>query len=319
MDPIAEHIAQVEELPDFDSLEELSYLLRVSKYLLFNIIKDSSRYYIHFNIEKKNGGNRAIDAPLTTLKGIQKWILRRVLDPVGIYLPDNATGFRYGYSIIDNAEAHMGNKFVLCLDIKDFFPSITLKRVFLLFRYLGYSNKAAFMLSKLCTRNGVLPQGAPTSPAISNLVVKIMDKRIDRYCKTRGLSYSRYADDMSISGNNIKLICKARIGVGKIVNDEEFKINSEKTRIMGPGMRKLVTGLIVHDDKVSVGRRKYRTIRSMIYHYNKLENDTDDKKMMRMKIYGYLSFIKPINRRYYVKLISRLPESEQKLFQYIEF
>jgi len=157
-------------------------------------------YYI-FEIPKKSGGTRIIEAPEERLKSMQRWILDEIIN---LFSPsDCATGFRKGMSIVDNAKKHIGKELVINFDIKDFFPSIKYADILRLFVYMGYKKDVAHLLTKLCTNaSNVLPQGSPASPAISNLILLKVDKRLARLAETIECDYSRYADDITFSGKN---------------------------------------------------------------------------------------------------------------------
>ena len=145
--------------------------------------------YTRFTIPKRRGGVRTIDAPNDKLKTLQRRILRRLLGSLPMH--PAATGFVRGRSIVDNARPHVGRGVVINLDLADFFPAITVERVVTAFRGLGWDAQAAAILSRICTFEGHLPQGAPTSPAISNLVCRKLDERLARLVKRCGGQYTR--------------------------------------------------------------------------------------------------------------------------------
>jgi hypothetical protein len=178
--------------------------------------------YSRFELPKRSGGTRAIDAPSEALKDLQRRILRRLLAPLPVH--PAATGFVRGRSIVDNARPHAARGVVINIDLADFFPSITAARVRALFRALGWGGEAANILTNICTHEGRLPQGAPTSPAISNLVCRKLDARLAALMSATELrrfevrdprtgeiiarsaaqeiedgSYTRYADDLTFS------------------------------------------------------------------------------------------------------------------------
>src|SRR5690625_3882311 len=162
-------------------------------------IYNSSIYYTRMEIRKKSNGLRIINIPNQWLKNVQKWILKDILYSINI--SDRAKGFRKGNSISDNANPHTNRKCVINIDISDFFTSIQSMQVYKVFRYLGYTKQVSSHLTSLCTVNGYLPQGAPTSPYLSNVICKRLDKRLSRLLEGLGYNYSRYADDMTFSGD----------------------------------------------------------------------------------------------------------------------
>lgn len=153
--------------------------------------------YTRFTIPKRRGGERTIEAPSDALKALQRTILHKLLNPLPAH--PAATGFVPGRSIVDNARPHAAQGVVINLDLADFFPSITVKRVRGVFRRRGWSRGPAAILANICTHEGRLPQGAPTSPALSNLVCWLMDARLAGLANAFGGHYTRCADDITIS------------------------------------------------------------------------------------------------------------------------
>ncbi len=244
-------ILKKNNLPYIFNVDHLADQIEISRPQFRLFIKNKKTAYSSFKVPKKNGGLRSIDAPSKTMKLIQRWILNNILYKLnaGIY----AHGFVRDKSIATNASVHVGQKLILGIDIKDFFPSITLKRIEGLFRSVGYNSEISHTLSEICAFNWRLPQGAPTSPMISNLIAWGMDNRLSKFCEKRGLNYSRYADDITISGN--KKIPRYKKIIYRIIEEEGFSVNKEKVRISGRGSAQKVTGVVVND-KISLGKRK---------------------------------------------------------------
>jgi RNA-directed DNA polymerase len=240
-------------------------------------------HYARFTIPKKTGGVREIAAPMPRLKRAQYWILVNILQPLEAH--DAAHGFRAKRSILTNARPHAGRRVVVNIDLKDFFPTISYGRVKGFFVSLGYPEKVAAPLALICTdaeRDKIqvdgqtwnvargerrLPQGAPTSPAIANLIANRLDKRMAGAARKRGFTYTRYADDMTFSGDAepgstdvSRLLWQLR----KIAEDEGFTFNDQKTRIMGSGTRQDVTGLIVNRQP-AVARPERRRFRAWLH------------------------------------------------------
>lgn len=257
-----------------------------------------SELYRTFEITKKSGGKRKIEAPNERLKNIQRWIKDEILDafPVSNY----ATGFRKDFSIVDNARKHVGKELVINMDIKDFFPSVSYADVLRLFVYFGYKLDVAHLLTKLCTNSeNVLPQGSPASPAISNLVLLKLDKRLGKLAESIGCNYSRYADDLTFSGNkSLKSIVPL---VERIVLEEGYWINQKKTRFQYRNQRQDVTGLVVNS-KISVMPELKNEIRNAIYFCKKygVSNHMNhigcDKSFYREHLYGIAFFIKMVDQ-----------------------
>ncbi len=227
--------------------------------------------YHAFEVPKRTGGSRTISAPDKPLKTTQRCILRRVLSKLKAH--PAATGFERGFSIVANALPHVGQDVVIKLDIKDFFGATTSARVDNYFRKIGWNADAAALLTTLCTHGGRLPQGAPTSPRLSNLLNHRLDARLAALAQSRGLAYSRYADDMTFSGPQATPKDKVATHtndiihlVKQIVKDEGYILHTDKKlRIARKGDRQLVTGLVVNQ-KVNLPRRKRRWLRSIEHH-----------------------------------------------------
>ncbi len=273
-------------LPAFDSVEDIAEKMGISvaelRFLAFDRKVSKVCHYRHLEIPKKTGGVRMISAPMPRLKRAQYWILDNILNTQEPH--DAAHGFRSGRSILTNAEKHVGQEVVVNLDLKNFFPTITYRRVKGLFVSMGYAEAEAAVLGLICTEaeretltvdgeklyvaqgDRKTPQGAPTSPAIANLVTRRLDKRLTGLAASFDLTYTRYADDLTFSGaepggNRIGPLLRA---VGLIVGDEGFVVHPDKTRVMRKGSRQEVTGLVVND-KASVPRKDRRAFRAWLH------------------------------------------------------
>ncbi|EOE5652704.1 retron St85 family RNA-directed DNA polymerase [Cronobacter sakazakii] len=279
---------QLLSLPILENVDDLSQSLRLPKEVISKFSFNNDRYYHRIEMEKKSGGIRHIESPLKELKAIQRWVLRYILDKLSpsVY----AKGFVRKKSIFDNAKPHEGNQYVLNLDLKDFFTSVQASHVYTLFKNIGYNNNIAFILTSFCTKGGYLPQGAPTSPALSNLVCLRLDHRISTYCKKRALTYTRYADDLCISGNKILILQKASYLIKDIICDEGFTINVKKEKFLGPKVRREVTGLTV-TPKITISKKNYCLYRKRIY--DLVRTETPNKHEI---IKGILSFVRSIDK-----------------------
>jgi retron-type reverse transcriptase len=259
-------------VPVIFDLEHLALLTGIKSKYLTGMIYDTEKFYRKFEIPKKSGGKREICAPQGSIKAVQSWIYKKILSKVKCHF--SVYSFRNNRSIVDNAKLHVGATNLFKIDIKDFFPSISYYKVFRLFYNLGYTKKVSFYLSKLCTLCDSLPQGAPTSPYISNVVCINMDLHLYKFAKENGLKYTRYADDISFSGyidyNQKKKILHEVKGAFYI---EGFRLNDEKTSLVGQHQRMSVTGIIVNNT-MSVKREYEREIRKELYYIKKfgLEN-----------------------------------------------
>lgn len=231
-------------LPPIRRVGSLPLFLGISSKTIFSIRQSPHRHYRSFKLKKKDGNYREIDTPRTYLKVIQWWILDNLLNHVEI--SENVFGFVAGRSAVQNAQYHAGAKHVLNVDIKQFFPSISIEQVQTIFCSLGYSEDVADMLSELCCLNGRVPQGAPTSPAIANLVLRELDDDLSVLAKSADHIYSRYADDLTFSSQS-RIASSFLDGVQSAVEKSGFELKPEKTRFTGSEGRMEVTGVVINE------------------------------------------------------------------------
>lgn len=243
-----------------------------SKHLLYLSKHANSKYKV-FTISKKSGGERKIEAPEPFLKRIQSTI--NVLFQVLFFEKINyhTNGFILNRNINRNALPHIQKKFVLNIDIEDFFPSIEFRRIktVLEFEPFNLSNEReaiGFIISNICCRKGKLPQGAPTSPILSNIVTQRLDRRISKLASKYKVKYSRYADDLSFSANRNVFEKGFLDEVRGIIEGENFKINNYKTRVKSNRDHQEVTGIVVNQ-KLNVRRSYIKVIRTMINNWEK--------------------------------------------------
>ena len=248
-------------LPVIYSVSHLAKKLRVSEARLRWMTYNQRRLYRHFTIPKASGKLREICAPEDQLLTFQHWILRHILNRGKVH--KYACGFVPGRSILDNARPHVGRKVVVRLDLADFFPSITQRQVRKVFERFGYPYRVASVLANLCTLDGRLPQGAPTSPAISNLVSVRMDRRIEGLKKKMKFRYSRYADDLVFSSDNPRLPCLIPF-IKELIRSEGFVVNDDKIRVMRAGVQQKVTGIVVNT-KPGITRKQARRLRAAVH------------------------------------------------------
>lgn len=239
-------------------------LLGVEVNRLEEILNNVSGHYQEFWMRKRSGGYRMISAPDKDLQAIQSTIYSRILSSVTIVHPA-AVGFRCGRSVVDNAAPHLGKRYVLKMDIHDFFGSIRSPRVRQTFKKIGYPENVSKVLGALCCLHRHLPQGAPTSPALSNIVGYEMDRKLTALAAEYGLTYTRYADDLTFSGD---VFPKEQIipQVKRIIRDEKFEPNHKKTHFMNQSSRKIITGVSVASGvKLTIPKSKKREIRKNVY------------------------------------------------------
>jgi hypothetical protein len=236
--------------------------------------KKPHRRYRVFYIPKKNGKLREISAPTRKLKEILYYLNLLLCE---VYKPGpSAMGFVKGRSIVDNAQIHIGQNYVFNIDLSDFFTSISESRVLkrLLLPPFRFNEVIAKTIAGLCckvmVKDGktqyVLPQGASTSPILTNAVCDFLDKRLRRLSSNYGIHYSRYADDMTFSSmhNVYNEDDKFMKRLYSIISEERFTINEDKTRLQKRGERQVVTGLTVND-KVNTAHKYTRELRNIIY------------------------------------------------------
>jgi len=242
----------------------LSSLVGYKKEYLKKAALHTSYFYRNFEITKKNGKKRPIAEPLPSLKEIQIWILENILEKVEV--SPFAKAYKPKTSLIENLKFHKNQPKVFTLDLENFFPSIKMEWVEKVFLELGYSKMVSNLLAKLCTKDSALPQGAPTSPYLSNLIFKEADAIISEFCKQRKIKYTRYADDLSFSGDfdENELLDK----VTETIKTLHLRINESKTKLMTPDMRQTVTGIVVND-KPQVTFTKRNELRQAMYYIMK--------------------------------------------------
>jgi RNA-directed DNA polymerase len=269
-------------------------------------------HYVYFEVPKRSGGKRLLSAPHTAIAKTQEWILANVLSKLEVGAP--AHGFVKGRSTVTNAREHLGRGVVINLDLSDFFPSIAFGRVRGLFESIGYSPAVATIFALLCTEpprrkviyDGTpywvavgergLPQGACTSPAISNLIARKLDRRLSGVTRKMGWTYTRYADDLTFSADLEPLADgkKGRKDMGMllarirhIVQEEGFAINPKKGRIQHAGGRQEVTGIVVNN-KLSLPREEMRKLRALLHQAKK----TGLEAQNREKIEHFEAYLK---------------------------
>lgn len=269
----------------FDAVH-FSHLCGYDTRYIFGVTNSPARYYRRFEIAKRSGRRRVIAEPLPSLKEIQRWILDNILSKIEIH--PAAKAYKTRSSIKDGARFHRNQKYVLCIDIRDFFPSIGFPKVYLIFRQIGYSKPVSVILSRICTLDECIPQGSPASPALSNIVCLSMDKVFFYFARSKGLRYTRYSDDLTFSGDHD---IRGYIPTfEKILSRFSFCLNETKTRQMRDGQRKQVTGLIVNE-KLQVPRDMRRNVRQQAYFIERygLEAHLQARGRFRKNAYLHLS------------------------------
>lgn len=282
--------------PVIYNTSHLSVLVGYKKDYLKRAVVYTPYFYRDFEIKKKNGKMRKISEPLPSLKEIQDWILVNILEVEKV--SPFAKAYRKNVSLIENVKFHKKQPKVLTLDIKDFFPSIKTENVESIFRSFGYSTLISNLLSKLCTRDGYLPQGAPTSPYLSNLFFKSADDIIIKYCLGNDIRYTRYADDLSFSGsfeeNELIELVK------NTVEAMNLSLHPNKIKVMKPNDRQTVTGIVVNEKTQVVFHKRNKLRQEMHYIIKFGIHDHMERKKIKYKNYiehllGRINFVLQLN------------------------
>ena len=298
-------------VPRIDYFEELCASIMIFEMDLNNILLEKERQekndnhfpiYRIFRIPKRDGQYRIIESPVFELKRIQRWICWNIL--LKFRPTKSCYGFMKGKSICDNAKQHVGKPAILRLDIKDFFPSINKDMVRQVFLNFQYPDHIAELFAEITTFKGHIPQGAPTSPAISNIVSYLFDRRIEGYLNVLNKNskyrdkvvYTRYADDLTFSGEK-KILRRIQTTIIEILNEEGFKVNQKKTSLKGRGACQMVTGVVVNDTP-NVPRNYRKRIRAILYDckVNGVERANREKRWnFKEYLRGHVDYIKMIN------------------------
>ena len=267
--------------------------------MLYSISNNIENNYRIFKIKKRNGKLRTICEPNPTLKNIQRRILNNILNNKRI--SKYAKAYKKSISLRDNAIEHLNKEIILKLDIKDFFENIKFSDIYdSCFSIEYFPKEIGMLLTHLCTYNNHLTQGSPTSAYISNLVMKEFDEYIGDYCENNNISYTRYSDDLTFSGNFnpstvIKIVRKALLKLN-------LEINDNKTCIIKKGNRQTVTGITVNE-KVQICSTYRRNIRKEIYYIKKfgidshlrfINNNTNKYKYLK-SLNGKINYVIQIN------------------------
>lgn len=327
--PEPEARAAANDLPTLDTPAQLAEALGLTipqlRWLTFHRDAATRIHYRRFQIAKRSGGMRSIWAPLPKLKAAQRWILREIVEHLPVH--GAAHGFLPGRSILTNAQQHTGAEAILTVDLKDFFPTITWRRVKGVFRKAGYREQIATLLALLCTeapREEVqdgdesllialgprcLPQGAPTSPGLSNTVALRLDRRLSGLARKAGWRYTRYADDLTFSrplGAKGELALGPLLGgIHRFVADEGFAVNPKKTRVARTGRRQAVTGLIVNGEAAPrTPRAVRRMLRAAVHNLEQGKDLPEGESLARLA--GYAAFVHQSDPVLGAQLLERL-------------
>ena len=288
--------------------------------------------YTTFDIAKKSGGVRRIDAPIPQLKGLQTRLADLLykcineLEETEKHNNNLSHAFRKKYSIITNAKRHHSRRYVLNIDLKDFFPSLNFGRVrgfFIKNNHFRLATPVATLLAQIACHDGVLPQGSPCSPVLSELLTHFLDMRMVKLAARAKCTYTRYADDITFSTNRKEFPASLAVADGEAwvlgdeiksrIKDAGFTVNDDKTRMQIRGSRQTVTGLTVNA-KVNVPQPYYKIARAMTHSFlttgtYKL-NDINDTSAQRLE--GILNHIYHIRERQTDLMLDAEPDEEKR-------
>lgn len=323
------------QLPVITKVAQLCEALNLSvselRWLCYQREVASKTHYTRFEIPKRSGGMRAIWAPLPQLKQVQHWILHEILERLVVH--GSAHGFISGRSIATNAAEHTNSQVLVKVDIKNFFPSISWRRVKGVFRKAGYPEQIATLLALLCTESPreiiehdgkpvyvaladrCLPQGAPTSPALTNALCLGLDRRLTGFAQKAGWRYTRYADDLSFSlplTHQEKPEISRLLGTLKrILGEEGFELNAQKTRVIRIGDVQEVTGLVVNGDQAPrVSRQLKRQMRAAVHNLEQGKALPEGESLSRLR--GYAAYIAMTDRNLGLDLSHQLPAMTER-------
>ncbi|MCH4896109.1 RNA-directed DNA polymerase [Marinilabiliaceae bacterium JC040] len=295
-------------LPVIYNTSHFSRLVEYQKSYINRAVQFPKSFYRHFKILKKNGNTRLLSEPLPSLKEIQNWILEEILYKVKV--SRYAKAYVKNRSIKDHIKYHKKSEKILTLDITKFFDSIEFELIENFFKNLGYSNLISNLLTKLCYLDESLPQGAPTSPCLSNIIMYDFDEVMGGYCRKKNLKFSRYADDMAFSGNFNKeeLIDKVRFELSKI----GLKLNNDKTKLMTPNMQQIITGVVVNE-KAQIPKSERNKIRNAMF-YIKRDGLLSHMEVTKQDKANYLEHL--LGR---IKYVLFLNDKDKEFMEYKKF
>lgn len=301
-------------LPPLATVDELAAMLGLTRAELVRWTRpgtDPGSAYVEFELPKAKGGSRRIAAPRGPLRLLQRKLLEQILAKVPQH--EAVHGFVAGRSTVSNARPHEGAALVIKTDLRDFFPSVNYRRVVGIFGMLGYGYEVAQALAQLTTYRprlpgvdgapgpvlwpGVLPQGAPTSPALANLACRRLDVRLSKLAARYGARYTRYADDLTFSFAELPSISFGRFlwWVDGICQQEGFLEHPGKRKILRAGNQQRVTGLVVNDT-VHVPREDRRRFRAILHNCARLGVAAASKGRADFAAYlaGYAAYVQMV-------------------------
>ena len=261
-------------LEQLSPMKKIGVMLGVSGSLISRMAQSQyqQKYYREYTIKKKSGGERKISAPRVFLKVVQRFIKDVLIQNLPVH--NSVYSFQKNKNIIENATPHVGNDHMFTMDIEDFFGSITTKNIKNMLHEFYELDDMLNLIADLCTKDNVLPQGAPTSPILSNAYLYNFDSIIYNECKNKEITYTRYADDICISGNNKQNLLDMKNFISKKIQNYDLKLNKNKTRYMPYYRQQRVAGVVVNTEP-SPSRYWVRKLRQRMYFAEKFGIDDE--------------------------------------------
>lgn len=289
----------------YKELSSLKNDLGISAKALYTASNSADKHYKKITTPKKDGGVRELSVPDNFLKAIQHRIRNTLL--IHEKISPYATAYRLGGSPLVNAKPHLGKEKILKLDIKGFFDAVIYPLVKeKAFPEIRYSEQNRILLTLICMHNEALPQGAPTSPAISNIIMKDFDNTVGDFCKNMKVTYTRYCDDMTFSGSFDEKIIEEF--VKNELHKMGFFLNEKKTVVAENGRRKTVTGIVVND-KLNVSSSYRRKIRQELYYITSYGLSSHIERLEIKDVEKYLLSL--LGRINYVLSVAKTSEFEE--------
>lgn len=247
-------------------LSDLAVYLGYASQNLYYLVSNRDRLYVRANLTKQTRPEaeiREVDIPCSELKGVQKTILRHILNDFPV--SNESYAYVQGRSVVTLTKKLCNQQSILKLDIQDFFSSITANRVMGLFVSLGFNTRVAFILTQLTTYQGRLTQGSPTSPYISNLISTHMDKDLKRLANSWGLNYARYSDDMFFFSRQYFRYRAFERYARSVISDHGFQLNRSKTKFYPADKPRIILGVSTHGSKPALPKRTRRAYKAAFF------------------------------------------------------
>ena len=309
-------------LPEIRTNDDLAYLLMYTKNQLSDFIKNKDKHYASFKIPKRySTEKRIINAPKKRLKMVQKIILTEILQKIPC--SQYSTAFiKNKNGLLDNALIHKEKVFLLKTDFRNFFQSIKRKKIIEIFMELGYNSEISDILAGFCTFFNELPQGGICSPYLSNLACYSLDNDISEYCNENNIAYTRFADDLMFSSNDIEILKNLiDIELPQIISKNKtpyfnIELNDEKTKIIKNTSHKKVTGITINDGLMKVSKKLKNKIRAILYfaYKNGKFSETHTEENFNFVI-GNIAYVNSIENDYIANLIKYIESLDAKFLR----